>query len=101
MMEVPYLTALPRPRSSGGSLRSLTASMTAARRWGPDPDGAFFLRSVSWGGDEAEGAACGRRHGHWRPGGDRWTARRRTDGPGLWLRRHHAPPRVGGLEGLT
>ena len=54
------LTALPRPRSSGGSLRSLTASMTAARRWCPDPDGAFFsllLLLLSGDVDEAGGAA--------------------------------------------
>lgn len=52
------LTALPRPRSSGGSLRSLTASMTAARRWWADPDGAFFfLLLLSGDVDEAEGAA--------------------------------------------
>lgn len=54
-METADLTAFPLPRSSGGSLRWLTASMTAARRCGADPDGAFFLL-VSWGGDEAEGA---------------------------------------------
>jgi hypothetical protein len=56
-MEMPDLTALPRPRSSGGSLRSFTASMTAARRWGADPDGAFFFLPSDGGGDEAEGAA--------------------------------------------
>ena len=39
----------------------MTASMTAARRWCPDPDGAFFflllLLLLSGDVDEAEGAA--------------------------------------------
>ena len=121
MMEGAYLTALPRPRSSGGSLRSLTASMTAARRWGPDTDGAFFfLLSMSWGGDEAEGAdwsalqdadqkarrlragarrrrvaAAGTAIGDLAGGGDRWTA---TDGwarpAAAQLTRHRAPSRL-------
>lgn len=54
-----FLTALPRPLSSGGSLRSLTASMTAARRWWADPDGSFFflLLLLSVDVDEAEGAS--------------------------------------------
>lgn len=44
------LTALARPRSSGGSLRSATASMTAARRWWDE--GFFFLFSSAEGPGE-------------------------------------------------